>query len=97
MQVIQRGLLKDNTKMQIEDWSKDYSFYNYGCTLATYPKSKANQKGQFAPKSGEVYRFDFQFNSFEETEKAFKELIDNKKILGDFKDKLRDKKYLDCI
>jgi hypothetical protein len=45
MQVLQRGSLKDSIKIQIEDLGKDYSFYNYGCTLATYPKSKSNHKG----------------------------------------------------
>lgn len=97
MKVLNRGIIKDGTKIQIEDWSEDYSFYNYGCTLASYPESKRSYKGQFAPKEGQIYRFDFKFNSFEETQKAYNELLEDAKILSDFKENLSRKEYSNCI
>lgn len=98
MKVLERGIMPNGTSVQIEDWSKDYSFMNYGSTLATYPQSKKSHKGVFAPKENEKYRFSFKFTSFEETKKAFEDLIKGEKSLLDFKENYDSKKeYIDCI
>jgi alpha-galactosidase/6-phospho-beta-glucosidase family protein len=97
MKVLDKRIIKDGTKIQIEDWSEDYSFYKYGYTLASYPESKRTHKGQFAPKEGKIYRFDFKFNSFQEVQQAFNELLEGIKTLADFKENLSRKEYQNCI
>ena len=97
MKILKTGTMKDGTDIQIEEWNEDYSFMPYGNTLATYPKSKVSQEGPYAPKANERYRFDFEFNSHEEAETAYNELIEGTKTLSDFKNQLRNMKYQDCI
>lgn len=39
MKVLMKGITPDGTKIQIEDWSKDYpSCHKYGDLLVAYPK-----------------------------------------------------------
>lgn len=98
MKVLERAIMPNGTSIQIEDWSNDYSVYPYASTLASYPKSKATHKGDFAPKENEKYRFHFQFKSYEETKKALEDLLSGEKSLIDFKDNFAGKKeYLNCI
>ena len=40
MKDIKRGEMPDGTHIQIEDWSEDYSFHNYGDTLVAYPRTR---------------------------------------------------------
>ncbi|KQY90980.1 hypothetical protein ASD24_24605 [Paenibacillus sp. Root52] len=98
MKVIKTGTLEDGTDIQIEDWSEDYSFYNYADMLASYPISKMTHSGSYAPKGGERYRFSFRFKDAEEADVAFKELIEGKKVLSDFRDYFNGKpEYKNCI
>lgn len=97
MFILKKGLLEDNTRIQIEDWSDDLSFRKYGSTLAVYPKSKVTLNGQFAPKYNKSFRCDFEFNSHDEALKAFQELINNVKNLKDFELYLNDPKLKVCI
>lgn len=39
MKVLERDLTKNGIDIQIEDWSKNYSFYNFGDVVALYPKA----------------------------------------------------------
>lgn len=96
MNVLTRGIMKNGTKIQIEDWSKDYP--NRPFTLATYPLSKKSFKGQFSPKEDETWRFQFSFKSLEEVKDAFNELLNGNKELLDYKDMFSSKKeFLSCI
>lgn len=98
MKVIKTGILPDETDIQIEDWSENYSFHSFADTLASYPKSKTTHEGTYAPKAGKKYRFSFRFGSAEEAEAAFNDLTEGKKTLSDFKDCMKDRlKYGDCI
>jgi len=69
----------------------------YGSTLAAYTKSKMSHKGAFAPKGNEVYRFEFDFNSNEEAEEAFNNLIEGKSLLSEYKQYISRPEYTDCI
>lgn len=97
MKILQTGILPNGTHIQIEEWNENYSFKPYGSTIASYPKSKISHEGNFAPKGNEIYRFEFDFESHEETKRAFNELVTGQKTLVDFKDKLYNKRYADCI
>ena len=95
--IVEKDLLQDGTKVQIEDWSTEYSFMKYGTTLASYPKSKANHKGEFAPKLDKSFRCAFDFNSHEEAKNAYDELLSGNKTLSDYKKFLQSKEYQNCI
>jgi hypothetical protein len=97
MKVLKKGIMKDGTDIQIEEWNENYNFMQYGSTIASYPKSKSNHEGSCSPKLNQIYRFSFDFKSNEETEKAYNSLLDGTKTLSDFKEFLSDKKYSDCI
>lgn len=97
MKILNKAVLPNGTNIQIEEWSEDYSFYPYGATLATYPKSKVNIDGQFAPKWNKTFRCDFKFNNHEEALQAYNDLILGNKVLSDYANYLDDKKHLQCI
>ena len=97
MKVLKKDNMQDGTNIQIEDWQENYNFMPYGNTLAAYARSKASHRGNWSPNANEVYRFDFTFNSEQETRKVFNELLQGDKMLSDFKQYLRNKEYADCI
>ena len=61
MKVIRRGKMEDGTDIQIEDWSKDYRFYEYGTHLIAYPK---NRFGETQPQL--IYERNMSFNTLKE-------------------------------
>ena len=97
MNILEKGIMKDGTKIQIENWKEDYSFMTYGDTLAIFAISKTNHNGSYSPKRNENYRLDFKFNNNEKVKQTFNELILNSKSLIDFKENLVDKEYQDCL
>lgn len=97
MKVLKTGTMPEGTHIQIEDWSDDYNFVPYGNMLASYPKSKATHEGQYSPKGNEIYRFSFEFNSNEDAEKMFSDLLNGGKELSDLKAFLKESEYKDCI
>lgn len=97
MKVLLEGVMPNGTPIQIEEWNENYSFVPYGSTIASYPKSKMSHEGSFAPKGNQVYRFQFNFNSDDEAKTAFNDLLSGVKALSDFKDKMYNPKYADCI
>lgn len=94
---LKKDLLQDGTKIQIEDWSTEYSFMPYGRTIATYPKSKTTLKGSFSPNLDETFRCAFNFKSHEEALHAYDNLITGKKVLSDYIAFLDNKEYAKCI
>lgn len=74
----------DGTKIQIEDWNKDYSFMAHGSIIGVYPIAKESINGQFAPKRGKSFRLELKFESFEAAKEAFLQLQNNEKELKDF-------------
>lgn len=95
--IVEKDLLPDGTKIQIEDWSTEYSFMPYGRTVASYPKSKANHKGDFSPKIDKLFRCAFDFNSHAEAKNAYDELLSGSKTLSDYKNFLQYKENQNCI
>lgn len=98
MEILEKGILSNGTDIQIEDWSKDFSFYSYGSTLGTYPKSKQTLEGSFSPNLNESFRFALEFSNYAEAKEAFEKLISGKKKLADYKDNFKgNKEYLKCV
>lgn len=97
MKIMQKGRMSDGTLVQIEDWSEDYSFMAFSSTIAAYPISKMTHKGQFAPKAGEKFRVDFNFNSTDMADEVYTKLITGEARLADYKDYLHFPHYADCI
>ncbi|HSH51778.1 MAG TPA: hypothetical protein VK982_08655 [Bacteroidales bacterium] len=97
MIILQKGRMPDGTVIQIEDWSEDYSFFEYGSTIGAYPISKMGYTRQFAPRKGEKVRMQYGFESSEEAERAFNGLVEGTKTLKDFELNLYDKRYKDCV
>lgn len=97
MKVLDKGIMLDGTSVQIEDWKEDYSFMQYGSTLASYPISKQTLKGSFSPNLGRKFRCEFNFSSHEEAKNALNELTKGNKTLFDYKDFIQDRELLNCI
>jgi hypothetical protein len=97
MRVLEKGIMANGTKIQIEEWNETYSFMPYGDTIAVFALSQTSHDGSYSPKRNEIYRFDFRFNNNNETKQAFNELLLGTRQLIDFKENLRDKEYADCI
>jgi len=97
MKVLELGIMKNGTAIQIEEWNENYNFMPYANTIASYPKSKTSHQGSYSPRSNETYRFDFSFESQEEAKNAFNELAAGNKTLADFKERLLKIEYADCL
>ncbi|MEC0237772.1 hypothetical protein P4H71_25990 [Paenibacillus kribbensis] len=97
MKVLKTGAMPDGTKIQIEDWSGDYSFHGFGDVIACYAISKATHDGQYAPKAGVRYRFSFRFSGEAEVVGIFSGLINRELELATLKDRMDNPKYRDCI
>ncbi|MEK4025477.1 hypothetical protein [Sporosarcina sp. FSL W7-1283] len=98
MKILDRGIMTDNTTIQIEDWSNDYLFMPEGHIIGAYPKSKQTIAGSFKPKLNETYRFEFDFISYEEAKEAFLNLQNGNAELIDYKEHYRGKKeFLVCL
>jgi hypothetical protein len=97
MKVIKEGVMPDGTEIQIENWNETYTFMPPSDTIAAYAKSKATIDGDFAPKAGELYRFQFTFKDAAETEAVFNALINGEKVLADYKANLYHKHFAVCI
>jgi len=97
MTVVKSSVMPDGTKIQIEDWSKDYDFIPPSSALAAYSVSKWTIDSSFGPRAGEIYRFQFNFADKAEIERAFADLTSGIKSLADFKDKLDRPKHAACL
>lgn len=97
MKVLERSTMPCGTKIQIEDWSDDYSFMGEATTIGAYPKSKISKRGQHSPKLNRTFRASFNLWSAKEAMKAFKALENGDKNLSDFKAYMNDKRNADCI
>lgn len=88
MKIIAKDKMKDGTKIQIEDWSNDYTCFSPSSSLAAYPISKNTVPGCFSPRVGETFRVEFQFNNAKQCKEAFDYLASDKKLLHDYKDNM---------
>jgi len=97
MKILKKGITKENYNIQVEDWNENYNFISYGSTLAAYKKSKVSIKGSFTPKENQIYRFQFNFNSMQETEKAYNNLMKGNKSITEYTNNLDIQEYYNCI
>ena len=100
MKILEKGLMPNEVSIQIEDWSKDYSFMSYGSTIAAYPKSKQTLEGSFSPNVNEKFRFQLEFNNYEEAQEAYYQLINGKSGLINYVKNFNykgKKEILSCI
>lgn len=99
MKVIRKGIMPDGTKVQIEDWSEDYSFHSPADTVAAYPKAKCTiyNKHWDYPKVNNTFRADFTFEGKKDAERAFEDLISGNANLKDFIENMRDSELAECL
>lgn len=84
MKVLKRDIMPDGTKIQIDDWSKDYpNVYAYASTVGAYPVAKEDSEYGWI-KRNQTFRLDLNFDNQEQAEQAFSYLLDGKKKLIDY-------------
>ena len=77
MKVLERAVIPDGTKIQIEDWSGDYSFHRFADFVAAYPVARGSIKGS-------TFRAYCQFENAQKASEAFLALKSGEKQLDDF-------------
>ncbi|WP_461199312.1 hypothetical protein [Enterococcus sp. N249-2] len=87
-------LMKDGTKIRIEDWSEDFSFHEPFDLVVAYPICKRTV-GAFI-REGESFRLELDFSNKEESEDAFNNLVKGDKIFIDYIENI-DPRYRKCI
>lgn len=99
MKVLQRSITPEGVRIQIEDWSADYSFYAPASTVATYPIARQAKPGSIIhfPEPGRTFRLAFNFKSTAEARKCFDQLEAGEKTLRDFFENLDDPQLAGCI
>ena len=110
MKVLCKGRMPDNTKIQMEDWSKDFpSLHTENDVIAAYPVAKRSAKrrtfeaGSFFtcvweyPKMYQEFRLALKFGCARDAEEAYKKLLCGEAKLLDYKDYMREKAYASCI
>lgn len=89
MQIIERGIMQDGTKIQIEDWSNDYNFHKKNSTVAFYPMAinsiYNNPKSRHPyPERGETFRASLDFDSEESARDAFQSMVNGSKTYMEY-------------
>ncbi|MFT8556588.1 hypothetical protein [Liquorilactobacillus hordei] len=86
MKVSMKNKLPDGTKIQVEDWSKDYNFLNKNDMLVVYPIAKISGDNQFSPRQGETFRLELEFDDEKQVMTAYNELMNGNKQIADYKE-----------
>jgi hypothetical protein len=96
MKIIKKSEMPDGTRIQIEDWSKDYPrIYPTSSCIGCYPIAKVSDEKWI--KSGKTFRVALDFESLEETEKAFNSLRSGTRNIIDFKSHFQDRKDIQLL
>ena len=94
MKVLERGNMLDGTKIQIEEWHKDYNFIPYGNTIAAYPIAKeSNYNSRFGQFRGEKFRAQFEFGDKNQAKRNFDCLANGTKTLKDLMPFMNHQEY----
>ncbi|WP_252225311.1 MULTISPECIES: hypothetical protein [unclassified Clostridium] len=99
MKVLEKALMKDGTKIQIEDWTKDYDFIKV-LNIASYPIAKrTNYKDILRiPTEGDQFRISIKnFKNDNEVKEVFEKLKTGSITLLDLKNKFDNKNNADYI
>lgn len=77
MRIVKKDIMPDGTKIQLEDWSEDYSCFAPIDCISAYPVSKMSIKkarGYYYPVVNEKFRCSFHFGIDRSAELAFVDL-----------------------
>lgn len=100
MKIIERATMPDGTKIQIEDWTKDYSCFNT-LSIAAYPIMQRLPQSHklYFHESGKPFRVDINrdWKNDDEVKKAFSELQNGIKEVKDFANQFWDSWCAECI
>lgn len=97
MKILEKGKTAEGYDIQVEDWSENYSFLRHGDTLAAYQIAKESIPWIFGIERGKVFRCEFNFSCYAETQEAFKALEEGRATLADYAEYLRYKEYKEII
>lgn len=95
MKTIKQETLQDGTNIYLEDWKSQKYWFKF--VVSAYPIAKLCGNGSFAPRNGERIRIAFNFETEEQAEKTFNEILNGNKSLKDFEEYAENKKYLELI
>lgn len=90
----QETLMKDGTKIRIEDWSEEYHFLKPFDRVVAYPICKKTTSHYI--KEDETFRLELSFSNRKESEKAFESLLTGEKVFSDYLKNINTK-YHECI
>lgn len=106
MKIVKKGVFPDSRykrhggmRLQIEDWSEDYSFYKPADMLAAYPIAKSSLPNKWGayPEAHRCFRLEMQFDSKEAAEQAFGDILSGKTVLTDYAAYMRHPEYAECL
>lgn len=100
MEILEKAFMPDGTKIQIEDWRKDYSCFKT-VSIAAYPimKRLPQSKKIYWHNPGEMFRVSITsgFESDCEVKTAFEDLKAGRKSIMDFADRFWDLWNAECL
>lgn len=95
MKVIRRDKMPNGTDIQQEDWSMDYDCFSPKSTIAVYPVAiMTNGSGLIG--RGDRFRLTLDFDTEEQANKCYENLISGKAKINDYKEN-GNKKYFDLL
>ena len=98
MKILQKSQTSNGVDIQIEDWSQDYSCFNYGETVVAYPVAISTNDNLIQyPKFKEKFRLEFDCQDYETALKVFESLKNGTKTLKDYINLVKEKEYINFI
>lgn len=100
MRIVKKGFMPDGTKIQLEDWSEDYSCFNPVDCIAAYPVSKSSIKkasNYYYPVMNEKFRCSFHFGMDKAAELIFIDLEMGNITLLDIAEFLYNPQLKQCL
>ena len=107
MHIIKKGVVPDSRyrnnggmRLQIEDWSEDYSFHKSADMLAAYPIAKNSRPAiwtTYYPEAHRTFRLELKFDSQESAEQAFDDIMNGRAELIDYKEYMTHPEYAECL
>lgn len=98
MKVLERTVTKNGIDIQIEDWSKNYSFHQFGDVVGLYPKAThtADNVLQY-PRFNEKFRIEMHCKNNEEAKNVMEELKNGNKSIKEYSSLIINKELLEFI
>lgn len=100
VKILKKDIMPDGTKIQLEDWSEDYSCFDT-LHIAAYPilKRVPQSRKFYWAMPGDRFRVEIVrgFNNDQEVLTAFEELKTGKKSIIDFSNQFWDFWHVECL